>query len=372
MKKLSFIIAALLVCGTLFAQQPSKATLDCDAPENFSGQYEEMQNGTVYALLSWDNPVEGVWYHYDQEPVLGSVDISGLWGIKIPSDTLSHYLGCYITKIRFYKTGCTEHGGNINVNIFFGGETAPQTLVWYSHIEIEPGPDEWVEFNNIFIGDGIVENLPIWIMMETDSIPAAYCPTSGNPDGRWAGDYSSGYYDYYAQTGQGGDWLIQVFFDPLAKEDNDVDHFNIYRGVSLDAMERIAETNRFARFYWDDLANEPGDYYYRLTASYDDGCESAYALDVDNPENDFVHIFVTAVDEHEGNHVMLYPNPTNGLVRINGVKVAELQVCNLLGQLVKTDQNTNEIDLKGLPEGVYLLRITDEIGAVATRKIIVQ
>ena len=79
---------------------------------------------------------------------------------------------------------------------------------------------------------------------------------------------------------------------------------------------------------------------------------------------------VGVVEEAES--IGVYPNPTNGLVRINGVKVAELQVCNLLGQLVKTDQNTNEIDLKGLPEGVYLLRITDEIGAVATRKIIVQ
>ena len=264
---------------------------DCDAPENFSEQYYETPNGTQYAGLLWD-PVEGFWYHYDQEPMTGSVDITditGKWGIKIPADTLNHYLGGYISKIRFYKTGCTEHGGYIHIGTYEGDETAPHTMVWSSYREFEPGPDEWVE---ISIGVSFDGQQPIWIMAETDSLPAAYCPTAGDPNGRWAGAYSTGYYDYYAETGQGGDWLIQAFLEPLAKEDNEVDHFNIYRGESLDAMERIAETSKFACYYMDDLTNEPGDYYYRLTASYENGCESAFALDSEHPENDYVLVTI--------------------------------------------------------------------------------
>ena len=60
------------------------------------------------------------------------------------------------------------------------------------------------------------------------------------------------------------------------------------------------------------------------------------------------------------------------MVYVSGIRVVELEVCNLLGQRIKTDRNTSEIDLKGLPQGLYLLRITDEKGATATRKIIVE
>jgi len=40
--------------------------------------------------------------------------------------------------------------------------------------------------------------------------------------------------------------------------------------------------------------------------------------------------------------------------------------------LVKTVRRTNEIDLSGLVDGVYLLRITDAEGKVYTNKITVR
>ena len=58
--------------------------------------------------------------------------------------------------------------------------------------------------------------------------------------------------------------------------------------------------------------------------------------------------------------VQVFPNPAKGTVHIQGIEPAEVLVYNAIGQLVKTVQGTNEIDLSGLSEGVYLLRITDE------------
>ena len=72
------------------------------------------------------------------------------------------------------------------------------------------------------------------------------------------------------------------------------------------------------------------------------------------------------------NQVVSYPSPTSGLLRISGMDVAELQVSNLLGQTVKTARNTNEIDLKGLPRGLYLLRVTGSEGTTVTKRIVVQ
>ena len=68
----------------------------------------------------------------------------------------------------------------------------------------------------------------------------------------------------------------------------------------------------------------------------------------------------------------LSPNPTSGLVRIEGATATEVRVYNTIGQLLKTAQNTNEVNLRGLPQGMYLLRITDEDGATATKKLVVE
>ena len=54
----------------------------------------------------------------------------------------------------------------------------------------------------------------------------------------------------------------------------------------------------------------------------------------------------------------------------NGIDVAEVTVYNILGQIVKTERSTNEIDLEGLPQGIYTLRIADERGFAVTRKVI--
>ena len=70
--------------------------------------------------------------------------------------------------------------------------------------------------------------------------------------------------------------------------------------------------------------------------------------------------------------VAIYPNPTTGRFTVEGANVAKVEVYNPTGQLVKTIRNTNEIILKGLPQGMYLLRVTDEKGTVATRRIVVE
>ena len=68
------------------------------------------------------------------------------------------------------------------------------------------------------------------------------------------------------------------------------------------------------------------------------------------------------VEEAAVESVSLYPNPANDIVRVEGATATEVKIYNSLGQLVKTVENTNEINVAGLPEGIYLLRITDGEG----------
>ena len=59
---------------------------------------------------------------------------------------------------------------------------------------------------------------------------------------------------------------------------------------------------------------------------------------------------------------LVYPNPAKEKVTIDGIEVVEVQVYNAIGQLVKTVRNSNEINVTGLAEGVYLVRIMDAEG----------
>jgi hypothetical protein len=81
---------------------------------------------------------------------------------------------------------------------------------------------------------------------------------------------------------------------------------------------------------------------------------------------------ITGVIESTPTNLMVYPNPTDGIVLIEGVEVAEVQVYSALGQMVKTVRGTNEIDLSGLVDGVYLVRIRDKEGRIFLEKVMVR
>ena len=83
---------------------------------------------------------------------------------------------------------------------------------------------------------------------------------------------------------------------------------------------------------------------------------------------DTMQIYESKVDK---DNLMLYPNPTNGFVHIEGITASKVQVYNVYGQSVKIVLGTNELNLIGLTDGMYLLQITDEKGINYTERIII-
>ena len=81
---------------------------------------------------------------------------------------------------------------------------------------------------------------------------------------------------------------------------------------------------------------------------------------------------IDAVEEEVAPAVSVYPNPVSETVSIEGLEPAEVQVYNTLGQMVKTVKDSHEINMAGLPQGDYLLRIADAEGKVYTNKITVR
>lgn len=59
--------------------------------------------------------------------------------------------------------------------------------------------------------------------------------------------------------------------------------------------------------------------------------------------------------------ISLYPNPTNDFININtAAKVKSIELYDKTGKLIKTEINTNKIEVKGLIAGVYSVNIKTE------------
>ena len=82
----------------------------------------------------------------------------------------------------------------------------------------------------------------------------------------------------------------------------------------------------------------------------------------------------TSVDEINGGvPVAIYPNPTNGRVKIEAEGMKSVIAFNLIGQQIfngPADGDEFEIDLSGYDAGVYLIRIETSSG-VATKRVVV-
>ena len=85
----------------------------------------------------------------------------------------------------------------------------------------------------------------------------------------------------------------------------------------------------------------------------------------------FCNFDVTMLEENTTS-VEVYPNPAKEKVTIEGAEAAEVQIYNALGQLVKTMHNTNEIEVSGLLEGIYVLRVTATDGMTYSARVMVQ
>ena len=142
------------------------------------------------------------------------------------------------------------------------------------------------------------------------------------------------------------------------EENQSLTGYRIYRDGTL--IKEIPYS--FVTYFTDTEFTRETDVEYCVTAVYGD----------EESEPVCATASITGVADHLGNDgIGISPNPTNGLVRIEGATVSEVQVYNTMGQLVKTVQNTNEIDMVHLPEGVYFLRITAKDGRQHVGKVTV-
>ncbi|MBO4588489.1 MAG: T9SS type A sorting domain-containing protein [Bacteroidales bacterium] len=91
------------------------------------------------------------------------------------------------------------------------------------------------------------------------------------------------------------------------------------------------------------------------------GCDSTEVL----------HLIVNlSIDDKDGMiDVKVYPNPTQGIVNLDGVEIRRIAVLDQVGRTVATFDNTNRIDISDLPAGIYTLYLQTSAGDT-TRRVV--
>ena len=68
---------------------------------------------------------------------------------------------------------------------------------------------------------------------------------------------------------------------------------------------------------------------------------------------------VSFEENFTSNEISIYPNPSNGIFKISK-NVKTIEVFNLMGELILSQGNINEINLNAFPSGMYVARVNGE------------
>ena len=102
----------------------------------------------------------------------------------------------------------------------------------------------------------------------------------------------------------------------------------------------------------DYTADASHEYYYTVTG------QTAYIES--NPTNEVFVDWTTNVGENNAHDVLLYPNPTSGMVNVESIGLQSVEVYNLTGQMLLQTSATNgqaNIDITSLPNGTYFVKL---------------
>ena len=357
--------------------------MKCDAPSNFHAESIVDIDGKVGTRLEWPYTLHGSdWLYYDNginESALGQQGTTVYWGVMFPSEELEYYNGTLMTKVSLFDY--ESHDGTIN--IYYGGDEAPDMLIHSQEYKCT-GSKKFVEFE-LTAPIPVDASLNLWVVFHNTNgnWVASVCKDTGKKNGRWMSTDGINWADIGAVPALSGTFMIRAYVSSMRgemslggerNEDATFSHYNVYRGTSLDNVEIIAQPT--AGYYFDEV--ELGTYYYQITATYTEGdvvCESEPAKSFYQPENNYIKVDVTAVEENVTGDIKLYPNPTNGNLNITAEGLKRITVINALGQVLY-DNNANSdreiMDMSRFDAGIYMVRIITENGMTTQRVSVIR
>ena len=91
-----------------------------------------------------------------------------------------------------------------------------------------------------------------------------------------------------------------------------------------------------------------------------------------NPSNEVVIDWTALVEEGISESLLLYPNPTSGIVKVNAESLQQIILFDLTGREVmrkESHESQTSVDLSALPQGTYIMKVVTDNGSCVKRVI---
>lgn len=363
---------------------PVIVPVKCVDPKSLFGEYKQNESGSYGAALEWSYNIVEEWLRYDDgeyaEQALGNFPLS--WAVMFPAVSLTSYEGLYLSTVSMYMPSQSQ-GAFGEISIYMGGDYEPGELVYSQPYEAEPVDDfvDYVLESPVLIDP--TRNLWIVISNETLYHAAACAANCGDPNSRWL-NYTGTWIDMYATSPTlNFSWMVrglltnstrsgEFVLGDEAMRGAELEHYNVYRGTSVDNFEPIGTTTE--KTYFDEVGE--GTYYYKVTATYSENgiyCESGPAYSYEDNSLDYIVIDATSIGENDVKDMMIYPNPTRDNLNITAENMKRITITNTLGQVVYdaiVNSDNEIVNMTQFEGGIYMINVTTDNG-VAVRRVTV-
>ena len=204
-KNVFFLVCTFAMIGMMQAQNRGEIQLEST----------EMNN----VMITQDQiPSVGSWFSYVGDyssPQIIGIGMPFNWGYMLPAELMSEYVGCTLNQFAFLDAGEEQFATTYTINIYLGGDIAPDSLVSTQEFEITGTVGDVVTFRLDTPVD-IDGTQNIWLTFYNDGsiqYPAPAVADVGNPNSRWLGIDGYGWMDVASVSSEVYSWLAWVYVD---------------------------------------------------------------------------------------------------------------------------------------------------------------
>ena len=204
-KNVFFLVCTFAMIGMMQAQNRGEIQLETT----------EMNN----VMITQDQiPSVGSWFSYVGDyssPQIIGIGMPFNWGYMLPAELMSEYVGCSLNQFAFLDAGEEQFATTYTINIYLGGDIAPDSLVSTQEFEITGTVGDVVTFRLDTPVD-IDGTQNIWLTFYNDGsiqYPAPAVADVGNPNSRWLGIDGYGWMDVASVSSEAYSWLAWVYVD---------------------------------------------------------------------------------------------------------------------------------------------------------------